>query len=248
MRWKAIIAYDGTDFSGWQSQPGGKTVQDFLEKRLAAIFNQAIRIHGSGRTDAGVHARGQVCHWDAHWSYAPSMLLRALQTGLPQSILVTAVTRVPDAFHARYSAWGKRYIYYLYEGRAMPTQTRYAWSLGNRSLDKVAMRLAAAQLVGVHDFTAFSLARSQQTDSDPVRNLRCLNLIQYDRYIQIIAEANGFLYKMVRLLVGGLIEVGMGQTSPQCLAALLLSRQRNNRIPTAPARGLFLDRVFYYPQ
>ena len=244
MRWRATVAYDGTDLNGWQSQPDGNTVQDFLEQRLAVIFGQPIRIHGSGRTDAGVHARGQVCHWDGGWAHSQKNLRRALQTGLPQSILVRNVEQVSDSFHARYSVWGKRYIYYLYEGRALPTETRYTWSL-HRSLNIEAMRLAASQLTGVHDFSAFSVKQIKDHASSPIKDLRRLDVIKRDRQIRIVAEADGFLYKMVRSLVGGLVEVGIGRESPESLAELLVNKRRGNHIATAPARGLFLDRVFY---
>ena len=155
-RFKCFCAYDGTDFRGWQSQACGNTIQDFIERRLAEIFSEKIRIHGSGRTDAGVHAKAQVFHFDAAWAHSAQNLLSALRCGLPAGIQIFRVARAKEGFHARYSAVGKRYVYNIYEGYAPPYKSRYCWSLGRRKLDVKKMNEAAAGLLGEHDFTAFS--------------------------------------------------------------------------------------------
>ena len=145
MRWKCHCAYDGTGFEGWQSQSGGNTIQDTLERRLnATIFEQPIRIHGSARTDAGVHAKGQVFHFDAQWTHPPNELLRAFQSNLPKTVQVFRVQRVAETFHARFSALGKRYVYQIFQGYAPPMETRYFWSIRSaRQLNIETMRAAA---------------------------------------------------------------------------------------------------------
>ena len=132
MRWKCTVAYDGTQFEGWQSQPGGNTVQDFIERRLSVLFKQRVVIHGSGRTDSGVHARGQVFHFDGDWPHGPEALLKALRVGYPDAIQVYRAEVVGADFHARFSATNKRYVYQFHEGYADPFHTRWYWSTGQR--------------------------------------------------------------------------------------------------------------------
>jgi tRNA pseudouridine38-40 synthase len=244
MRWKCTVAYDGTDFFGWQSQEKGNTIQDLIEHQLKIIFKQPIRIHGSGRTDSGVHAKGQVFHFDGEWKSPGDDLLNALRGGLPESILVSSARRVSSDFHARYSAKGKKYIYKLYEGYAPPSEIRYCWSLGKRRLNITSMRLAAKQLLGKHDFTAFAAERDNP-DEHPIKDLRRLDIVKNGPRINITTEANGYLYKMVRSLVGALVDVGCGKLSRERLVEILESRQRTHRVYTAPGRGLSMDRVFY---
>ena len=248
MRWKCIAAYDGTGFYGWQSQAGGNTIQDFIEGRLRVIFKQHVRIHGSGRTDSGVHAHGQVFHFDAQWEYPAADLLRALRSGLPESIQVSAVRQVADSFHARHSATGKLYQYRLYEGFAPPRETRYCWSLGNRRLDIESMREAARHLIGEHDFTAFSADRGDDTPVNPLKNLRLLEVRKKGLRVSITAEAGGFLYKMVRSLAGALVDVGIGKLTPDEIPGILKSAKRTSLISTAPSRGLTLGKVYYRPR
>lgn len=243
-RWKCLVAYDGTDFSGWQSQPDNNAVQDHLERRLATILGAPVRIHGSGRTDAGVHARGQVFHFDAHWKHGPGKLLAALRAGLPETIQVQAARRVGADFHARYSAKGKIYRYHLCHGAfADPFEHRHTHSVP-RPLDVEAMRAGAARLVGTHDFRAYSAFGGVEREST-VRTLHRLDLTARGSHLRIDAEGNGFLYKMVRSLVGALISVGQGKLTPDDLAAILAQRERTRRVETAPARGLCLMKVQY---
>lgn len=245
-RFVCTVAYDGTDFFGWQSQAGGNTVQDFLERRLGQIFRRPIRIHGSGRTDSGVHARGQVFHFDAAWRHGLDSLRGALRTGLPQGIVVTAIKHGKGNFHARFSACGKRYSYHLYEGFALPMETRFCLSLGKRTLDVAAMRTAAEMLLGVHDFSAFGGRHRDTSDKEnPVKDLRRLDVRRRGKRIVVTTEASGYLYKMVRRLVGGLLEVGLGHMTPEELIAYRAAGVADANVPTAPAKGLVMEKVFY---
>jgi tRNA pseudouridine38-40 synthase len=242
-RWRCVCAYDGTGFAGWQSQAGGGAVQDVIEARLAAIFKGPVRIHGSGRTDAGVHARGQVFHFDAEWRHGADKLAAALRTGLPAAIQIRSVRPAPSDFHARFSATGKVYVYEIRLGDADPFTRPYCWSVF-RPLDLAPMEEAAARLRGRHDFRAFS-ARRGPGEEDTVRNLRRLALARRGRRLRVTAEADGFLYKMVRSLVGALVAVGEGRLAVRQVSELLEGKARGHRIETAPPQGLFLDRVRY---
>ncbi len=244
MRWRAVCQYVGTQLEGWQAQPSKRAVQDFLEKRLAQIFGRLVRIHGSGRTDAGVHARGQVFHFDADWKHGAQKLERAIATGLPDAIQIRGLRRARADFHARFSATGKRYVYFLHRGRADPFEAPFCWSLGGRPLDIDAMRATARQLVGRHDFRAFSASNGEERE-DTVKHLRRLDVLGRGQKLRIVAEADGFLYKMVRTLVGALVGVGQGKLRPEQVVALLDGRNRTHLLATAPAQGLFLWRVEY---
>lgn len=238
------MAYDGTDYYGWQSQENGNTIQDLLERRLTVIFNQQIRIHGSGRTDSGVHAKAQVFHFDGDWALSSERLLSALRAGLPETINVFSAKRVSDSFHARYSAKGKRYIYHLYEGFAPPPEVRFYWSLGARKLNLSLMHAAAESLLGKYDFTSFAAEREDAEDN-PVKDLRRLDIVKRGSRVHITTEADGYLYKMVRSLTGALVDAGRGKLTPQNLVDLRDKHQRTKEVVTAPAKGLSLDKVFY---
>ena len=243
-RWKCVCAYDGTGFAGWQSQARSNAVQDIIEARLAEIFGRPVRIHGSGRTDAGVHALGQVFHFDAEWRHGVDKLVAAFRVGLPQAIQVRSVRAVAADFHARFQATGKRYEYRLQLGDADPFNRPYCWTVF-RPLDFAAMQ-AAAVLRGRHDFRAFTALNGQgEAQENTVRDLRRLRLVHRGRRVRITAEADGFLYKMIRSLVGLLVSVGEGKVSVADVRAILASKERTARVLTAPPRGLFLVKVFY---
>ena len=243
-RWKCVVAYDGGGFGGWQSQPDGRAVQDVIERRLAAILGRAVRIHGSGRTDAGVHALGQVFHFDAAWRHGAEKLRAALGGGLPPAIQVRSVRTAPRSFHARFSAAGKVYFYQLHVGRpADPFRYPFCWSVP-RWLDVAAMRRAARLLVGRHDFRAFAAANGGP-GGGTVRHLRRLAISGRGARWRITAEGDGFLYKMVRSVAGALVAVGQGRLSPAQVGEILRSGRRPALVQTAPARGLFLARVRY---
>lgn len=242
-RWKCVCAYDGGSFAGWQSQTGGDAIQDVIEARLAQIFGGLIRIHGSGRTDAGVHAHGQVFHFDAAWRHGPDKLLAALRIGLPPTIQIKSVRLAKADFHSRFQATGKRYEYRIHLGDADPFNRPFCWPVF-RPLDLTAMRAAAAVLCGRHDFRAFTAVNGTERETT-VRDLRRLDLTRRGRMLKITAEADGFLYKMVRSLVGVLVSVGEGRLTPAQVAEILASKTRTPLVQTAPPQGLFLVKVFY---
>lgn len=247
MRWKCTCAYDGTDFEGWQKQPHGLTVQNQIERALSQIFSQPIQIQGSGRTDAGVHAKGQVFHCDANWQHPPEKLIRALHSILPKSIKMVDATAVSDDFHARYSVCGKRYVYRYYLGRAGPMEERYLWACRELPVDVDAMNTAAQRLIGTHDFTAFSASHRKDNDPNPTKTLHRLEVQQQGSQLTLTTEGSGYLYRMVRSLAGALYAVGRNRLSADDISSILASCQRSHRVVTAPACGLFLDQVFYPP-
>ena len=242
-RWRCVCAYDGGAFTGWQSQPGGHAVQDVLERRLHAIFRRGVRIHGSGRTDAGVHALAQVFHFDAAWPHGAAKLRAALQHRLPGALQIKSVRRAPKDFHARFDAKGKIYRYGIFLGEADPFAAPYCWAV-NRPLDWKAVVAAAALLRGKHDFKAFSAEGGSERETT-VRHLRRLELVRRGRRVRLTFEADGFLYKMVRSLVGALVSVGEGKLAPRDMTALLKSGRRVPAVQTAPPQGLFLVKVLY---
>jgi tRNA pseudouridine38-40 synthase len=243
IRWKCVCAYDGSGFTGWQSQPGGNAVQDVIERRLHAIFRQDLRVHGSGRTDSGVHALGQVFHFDAPWRHGAGKLLVALQNGLPRAIQVKRVRPISGEFHARFSAKGKVYRYDLFLGQADPFTAPFCWSV-DRELEWVAIATAIKVLRGRHNFWAFS-AENGSKRSSTIRDLRRLDCVRRGRHVRLTFEADGFLFKMVRSLTGALVNVGLGKLSAHDIAALLKSGRRIPEVQTAPPQGLFLVRVIY---
>ena len=245
MRWKCTCAYDGTDFDGWQRQPGGGAVQNHIESALTQVFDLPLKLHGSRRTDAGVHARGQCFHFDAEWLHKPEKLVRALHSILPTSIRIKSVKSVSDDFHARFSVSGKRYLYNYYLGRADPVDDRFVWACRDLPLDLEEMQAAADRLLGTHDFSAYSATHGKENDPNPVKTVSHLQLKQRGKFIRLDAEGSGFLYRMVRSIAGALYAVGRGRLTPSDIAEILESKKRTHRIMTAPAKGLFLDKVFY---
>lgn len=243
-RFKCVVAYDGTDFCGWQSQITKNSVQDFIEHRLKAIFGFPVRISGSGRTDAGVHARGQVFHFDAVWKHSCQALLRAMRTNV-QSVRVLSLQEVPASFHARFSAKGKRYIYRICKDYPMPDLARYRWSLGGRNVDVEAMAAASRLFLGTHDFKSFSANRGAGARENTVKTLTRLDVCDSPEEITIITEGSGYLYKMVRMIVGALVQRGLGKISDSDIQKALENPHRGNIFQAAPAAGLTLDEVFY---
>ena len=238
-----MCAYDGTTFHGWQSQEGGNTIQDLVERRLQRIFGHKVRIEGSGRTDSGVHALAQVFHFDAPWRHGGDKLRAAIQVGLPRSIQLKSIRRAAPDFHARFDARGKIYRYNLSLGDADPFTHAYAWSV-HRELDWKAVAAAAKILRGRHDFWAFS-GENDRTYESTVRDLRRLEIRRRGRRVALTFEAEGFLYKMARSLAGALVNVGLGKLTAAEIAGLLKSRRRIPAVVTAPPQGLFLAKVLY---
>lgn len=242
-RWKCLCAYDGGHFSGWQSQADGNAVQDKLELRLKEIFGGLVRVHGSGRTDAGVHARGQVFHFDAEWRHGAPKLLAALRAGLPGAVQIKSVRTVTAEFHSRFSATGKRYQYRIHIGDADPFTRPYCWPVF-RPLDLEAMQRAALALQGERDFRAFTVLNGPPR-VDTTRNVSRLDVVRRGNFINVRAEADGFMYKMVRSLVGVLVAVGENRITTRRVAEILKGGVRTPEVQTAPPQGLFLVRVFY---
>ncbi|OQA28084.1 MAG: tRNA pseudouridine synthase A [Verrucomicrobia bacterium ADurb.Bin345] len=243
-RYRMTVAYDGTQYSGWQVQPHRKTVQWELERVILALTGESVRVDSSGRTDAGVHARGQVVHFDL----AATPVLRRFRQGcnalLADDIRVLVVRRAPPGFHSRISAAGKEYRYFIWNGEIMPPFLRHYRAHVRKPLNVKAMRKAASLLVGKNDFAAFS-ANPHREVNGTVRHLRALKVARRGAEVSIVARGDGFLYKMVRSLAGFLIRVGTGEVEPEVGKTILHSRIRTARVPTAPPQGLFLWRVWY---
>lgn len=248
-RFLVTVQYDGTDYGGWQIQTKGLTIQGEMEGRLSRIFKQPITIHASGRTDAGVHSVGQRFHFDAFWPHPTNRMMNAINTGEQAGLLVTQILRVPASFHARSSSRGKRYRYEISLGYPPPWEARYCLGVSWDSLDIKAMRKAAKLLLGRHDFRAYGATHGQGMDRErPIKTLHRLEVRQRGKRVTIITEASGYLYKMVRRLVGGLLRVGEGRMPAERLLSYREEMVITAEIPTAPARGLFMDKVFYDPK
>ncbi|MCC5850937.1 MAG: tRNA pseudouridine(38-40) synthase TruA [Verrucomicrobia bacterium] len=242
------VAYDGTAFQGWQIQANARTVQSEIESALSKICGgELVRIHGSGRTDSGVHARGQCFHFDApRPDFTPETWMRALNGNLPFDVRILDARGVADDFHARFDVCAKEYRYFLRTHRIMLPELRHVRVLESRPLDLARMREACDLLVGTHDFTAFSAERGDGSSTDPVRTLTTLELETLpEDTLMIRAVAPGFLYKMVRQITGALLRVGRGELSLSRIEDLLSHPIRTGDTPTAPAHGLFLWRVRY---
>ncbi|MGI6345317.1 MAG: tRNA pseudouridine(38-40) synthase TruA [Bacillota bacterium] len=243
---KLVLEYDGTNYSGWQVQANAITVQERLEAALKVITGEQIRVIGASRTDAGVHARGQTCNFRTTSRIPINRFPFALNANLPGDIVVVAAESAPLDFHARFDAQGKLYRYRIMN-RPLPSALwrDFAWHVPER-LDLEAMQQAAVHLEGEHDFAAFQAAGSAVTRT--VRQLHRLSLSRTaDGLLVIEAEGNGFLYHMVRIIVGTLVLVGRRRLDADAVKGILESRDRTNAGPTAPAHGLMLETI-YYPQ
>jgi tRNA pseudouridine38-40 synthase len=243
---KVTLSYDGTNYSGWQFQPGQPTLQETFERTLAKITGQAIRVAASGRTDAGVHAAGQVVSFRSDTHHEPAVLLRALNAELPHDMAVSAVELVAEDFHATHSARAKLYRYTILDGVARDVFAgRYAWHYRSR-LDAEAMHRAAQALVGRHDFASFETSGSPRETS--VRTIFSLTVERRpangDR-IEVEVSGDGFLYNMVRAIVGTLVDVGRGVRDESWPGQVLSAYDRSQAGQTAPAQGLCLVRVDY---
>lgn len=244
---RLTVSYVGTAFSGWQIQPNGDTIQARLEAALSRILDCPTRVAGAGRTDAGVHARAQVAHFQGTPSQPPETLLLRLNALLPQEIRVERLTRARPGFHARKDARGKHYRYQLLTVRkASPFQAPFVASFPGAIPDMERLREGAAMLVGRHDFAAF--CGSGSAVKTTVRTITRLDLARRGDTIRFDVEGDGFLRHQVRNMVGTLIEVGQGKRTPASLRSLLRSRDRRQAGATAPAAGLSLMKVHYGPQ
>lgn len=242
-RIKLVLAYSGTRYHGWQVQPGAVTVQGTLEQALASITNRPVRVHAAGRTDAGVHALGQVVHFDTAAAVPLPSLQRGLNSLLPPDIVVQQATAVSPDFHARYWARAKTYAYVVYNHPLRSAfYAPYVWHI-SQPLNVEAMQTAAGALLGQHDFSAFRAASCSARS--PVRHLFRLAVKRRRERMFVVCCANGFLHHMVRNIVGTLVEIGRGKRPVDAMPTILHSRQRQQAGPTAPPQGLFLVRAAY---
>jgi tRNA pseudouridine38-40 synthase len=243
MRIALALEYDGSGFHGWQSQAGGGTVQDALESALGKVADHPVRVQCAGRTDAGVHATGQVVHFDTTAERPVTAWVRGVNAHLPKAAAVLGAQEVEASFHARFSATGRHYRYLLLNRPQRPAiaADRIGWY--HRPLDEDAMRQAAAQVVGEFDFSAFRSAECQA--KSPVRVLRRCNISRSGDLVVFDLHANGFLHHMIRNLVGSLIMVGNGRHPPQWLGDILAGCDRTRAAPTFPPSGLYLTGVDY---
>lgn len=238
---KLILEYDGTDFHGWQKQPGLRTVQGVLEEAVTEIFGRGVQVNGAGRTDAGVHALGQVSNLVVDTTMTPEQIGKAIASKLPEDVQVYHVEEVDLKFHARFSARSRRYAYYL---RTEPTAIwrRFAYVV-NYPVDLERMKSAAELLVGEQDFASFTPTRSAGVPTHC--HIFKANVRQDDEIISVTLEADHFLHNMVRVVVGTLIEVGRGRIPPEQIRRILSTRDRTTAGPTVPPNGLFLIHVSY---
>ncbi len=240
---KLVIEYDGTDLVGWQRQENGPTVQQHIETALADMTEAHVTLFGASRTDAGVHALGQVAHFHTEADIPLHGFRRGLNAKLPPAIAIVAADEVPEDFHARLSSRGKHYRYRLLaRANRSPLRDRTAWHRPY-SLDLGAMRAAAAHLVGEHDFSAFRAAGCQA--NTPVREIRSIDIEPAGDLVDIHVRGNAFLRNMVRIVAGTLLEVAEGRRAGDELPQVLARKQRTGAGQTAPAHGLCLVEVFY---
>jgi len=244
-RFKLTLAYDGTAYAGWQVQPDRPSVQQTVERVLAGIVGYPVKIHGSGRTDIGVHARGQVAHVDLTCRMSAQSLGRALNARLPQDIRILKASLARPDFHARRSAVGKEYRYVVWNDTlVLPDKRLYATHV-YRPLDVAAMRQAAAYFEGRHDFASFTANPNRVVEST-VRTIFRFGITRRGKEIVFQVSGDGFLYKQVRSMVGFLLRVGEGAEPPEAVKELLDSHApRKARVPSAAPQGLFLWRVWY---
>jgi tRNA pseudouridine38-40 synthase len=250
LKYKLVIAYDGTGYEGWQMQKIGTGVQQIIETALAKLFPSAPRLHSSSRTDTGVHALGMVAHFAAPRAEARMTgrkLLLALNAHLPADIRIVSAARAPGKFHARFDAGGKQYRYFVWNHAAMnPLLRQSAWHVP-RKLDLKAMRAAAKWFVGKHDFQSFA-ANPGYAKATTVRTLTRCDVKKSGALFAFVIEGDGFLYKMCRGIAGTIVQAGLGKFPPEEIKTMLAKADRRVAGMTAPAHGLVLWKVFYEPQ
>jgi tRNA pseudouridine38-40 synthase len=247
LKFKLVIAYDGTAYQGWQVQKIGTGVQEKIEAAFSNMFPGVKRIHSSSRTDTGVHALGMVAHVEiprSEFKMPAARLALALNSYLPDDIRVLSAVRVPEKFHARFDATGKQYRYFVWNHPAMnPLLQNRAWHFPVE-LDLAVMRSAAKLFIGKHDFKSFAGTRSYEMESN-VRTLTRCDIKKTGVQLTFIIEGDGFLYKMCRGIVGTLVQAGQGKIPMAKVKNILASRDRRVAGMTAPAHGLVLWKVFY---
>lgn len=244
MNFKIIIEYDGSNYHGWQRQKDDRTIQQEIENALSTMTARQVFLNGSGRTDAGVHAFGQVANFLCETGLSAPVFQKGLNSILPDDIVIKDCRLVGEEFHARYDVKSKIYHYQILN-RKLPSAIgrQYAWFI-RRKLDAASMRTAISHIIGSHDFKSFEAAGSPRTHT--TRNIMSADLIEHkDGSLIFKIEADGFLRYMVRNIVGTLVDVGLGKITPAKFNDILASKNRSNAGATAPAHGLFLMEVKY---
>ena len=242
--YKITVAYDGSRYDGWQRQGNtDRTVQGKLESVLSRLDGQSVEIRGAGRTDAGVHAKGQVADFFLRAALSPQEVGEYLNRYLPEDVAVLSCEDAPERFHARLSTVGKRYVYRIWNSPVPNVFERKYLTSWPETLDLAAMEQAAALLLGTHDFKAFCSNKKFKKSS--VRTLTALRIQRLGDEVRLTFEGDGFLYNMVRILTGTLVEVGMGEREASSIPAILASLDRTQAGRTMPPNGLILDEVFY---
>ncbi|MEM9446327.1 MAG: tRNA pseudouridine(38-40) synthase TruA [Verrucomicrobiota bacterium] len=242
---KITIAYDGSAFQGWQRQSSAPTVQLAIENAIKQCWpGEKIVLHGSGRTDTGVHASGQVASFKAPTKFDLLTCLRALNNNLPQAVRILKIRYVPNSFHARFSAIGKEYLYKIYNHEIMPPLEINRYLHLPRLLDVNAMEMGASYLIGTHDFASYTSNPGYKREST-VRTIETIKFSKVGPRIHITFQGNGFLYRMVRNLVGAFVKVGHGRLDPVEIKKILENKKRTKAPATALPHGLYLHKVFY---
>ncbi len=243
MRYKITVSYLGTSYCGWQNQKNGESVQEILEKAFFKLFQNKVSIYASGRTDAGVHAEGQVAHFDAETSIPAEKIPFAVNTLLPEDVRVLACEAVDENFHARFCAKRKTYEYRLYQSPHISPLENITAEQVCGSLDIEAMKKAAKYIEGKHDFKCFEATGSKIIDT--VRTIYGVEILTDNNKITISVTGNGFLYNMVRIIAGTLVDVGKGKLSAEAIPEIILKKDRTLAGKTLPAKGLCLKSVKY---
>ncbi|MDK2806463.1 MAG: tRNA pseudouridine38-40 synthase [Thermoanaerobacterium sp.] len=238
-----VIEYDGTNYHGWQIQKNAVTIQEVITKAIKKITLEDVDLIGSSRTDAGVHALYQVANFVSNCNIPTSKIPDALNSVLPKDIVIKDAFEADMDFHSRYSAKGKRYKYIIYNRKVnSPIYGNYSWHI-SKSLDVEKMKESLKNLEGTHDFSAFKASGSSV--KSPVRTVRDISLKKNGFNIEFEIEADGFLYNMVRIIVGTIVDVGLGKINPIDVKEILDSKNRCMAGKTAPPQGLFLTKIYY---
>lgn len=238
-----IVAYDGTNYCGWQVQPNQITVEGVLNQALSSLLKEEITVIGASRTDSGVHSMGNVAVFDTESKIPPEKICYALNQRLPDDVVVQESKEVPLTFHPRHCDTRKTYEYRIYHSRfPMPLVSRYSYFV-YYDLDVAAMQKAAAHLVGEHDFVSFCSVNTQVKDT--TRTIYSVDVLEQGQEIVLRIRGNGFLYNMVRIIAGTLIQVGIHRISPDAIPDILSAKNRSAAGPTAPAQGLTLVKIEY---
>lgn len=243
MRVKLVVAYEGTNYCGWQIQPNGITIEQVLNETLSSLLGEEITVTGASRTDAGVHSLGNVAVFETHTKMPAEKISFALNQRLPEDIVVQESCQVPEDFHPRFSKSRKTYEYRILNCRFRQPLERRTSYFYHYPLDVSAMQKAAAYLVGKHDFTSFASVHAQTNTY--VRMIYALDVVREGDMIRIRVQGNGFLYNMVRIIAGTLIQVGAGIKKPEDMESILAGKDRELAGPTAPAHGLTMIGLEY---